>query len=539
MSDYSIIYNKKTLSCKSNESLLDAFLRQGINISFSCKKGSCHSCLMQCLSGKLPENAQKGLKKTDIDKGYFLPCSCQPQSNMEITEIHTSSRFHSAVIHQKDFLSDDICRLSIEPGNTFDYHPGQYINIRQPKSSSCRSYSLVSHPDDYFIELHIKNMYNGELSGWIHNELKPGDEIEIQGPAGDCYYAQASNLESPLLLVARGTGMAPLYGIVLDAIRHGHRGSINVFHDGSSLSDMYLHNEFIELTDKHENINYTACVDGLDEAYVSPDNALDLLYTILDDFNDPTVFVAGAPQFVLSINALIKHHNIDQKKCFSDNFNYKDLRNNSSPAEVGRRRSDVFNENTITEAIYKPQPDNEMWLALDKGKKLKVILDDFYSQVYQDDRLSGFFDKSTQQRSSEKQYLFMRQLFSGEKIYFGDRPKNAHHWMVISNELFDYREKLLAECLRQHGIAEHLIQRWMDIDENFRPDIVKQQAIPKVVNGIEMPLDGYEILILDEGTLCDGCQQAIDRGESVRYHLRTGQAYCNNCMQSGIAKQAV
>ena len=539
MSDYSITYNGKILSCKNNETLLEAFLRQGISISFSCKKGSCQTCLMQCLCGNIPENAQNGLKESDINNGYFLPCCCQPESNMEITEIKTASRFHSAVIHEKELLSDNICRLIIEPGNTFDYRPGQYINVRNPDNSTCRSYSLVSHPDDYFIELHIKKMHNGKLSGWIHNELMPGDEIEIQGPAGNCHYAQTRNPESTLLLVARGTGMAPLYGIVLDAIRHSHNGSINIFHDGQSLDDIYLHNEFIELTKKHKNINYLACIDGLQEEYVSPDNALDLLYTILDNFDDPTVFVAGAPQFVLSINALIKHHNIDQKKCFSDNFNYKDLRSTSSPAEVGRRKSDVINENDLAESIFRPEPDNEMWLALDKGKKLKIILDDFYSQVYQNDKLSGFFDKSTQQRSSEKQYLFMRQLFSGEKVYFGDRPKNAHHWMVISNELFDYREKLLSECLRQHGLAEHLIQRWMDMDEQFRSDIVKKQAVPKIVNGIEMPLDGYEVLTIDEGTLCDGCQQAIDRGNPVRYHLRTGQTYCNNCMQSGLSRHAV
>jgi len=179
-----------------------------------------------------------------------------------------------------------------------------------------------------------------------------------------------------------------------------------------------------------------------------------------------------------------------------------------------------------------PQPDAELWQALEEGKLLTRILDDFYTRVYDDERLAPFFHGVTRQRAMEKQFLFMRQLFSGEKVYFGDRPRNAHHWMVISDELFDYREALMVECLRRHGLAEHLVQRWRAAEECFRNDIVKDKPWNRKMGDIELPVEGYEEAVLEVGSLCDGCGEEIDAGVSVRYHLRLGQIYCPGCMEN-------
>jgi ferredoxin/truncated hemoglobin YjbI len=186
--------------------------------------------------------------------------------------------------------------------------------------------------------------------------------------------------------------------------------------------------------------------------------------------------------------------------------------------------------NTCRRANPAPQADPDMWLALEEGKLLSRILDDFYSRVFEDERLAAFFHGVTRQRAVEKQFLFLRQQFTGEKVYFGDRPRNAHHWMVISNELFDYREGVMLECLRRHGLAEPLVQRWRAMEERFRADIVKDEPFKRKMGDVELPLDGYGETVLDVGSLCDGCGDEIDAGVSVRYHLRLGSIYCPGCM---------
>jgi ferredoxin/truncated hemoglobin YjbI len=180
-------------------------------------------------------------------------------------------------------------------------------------------------------------------------------------------------------------------------------------------------------------------------------------------------------------------------------------------------------------APERPEPDPALWAALGQGVLLRTILEDFYSRVFVDPLLAPYFAKATRERLIEKQYSFVQQLVTGEKVYFGDRPRNAHHWMVISHELFDYRAEILLNCMREHGLDEAMARRWHALEERSRGDIVKETPWPKVVGGQELPLEGYEDLVMDCGALCDGCGGAIEAGEAIRYHVRLGTVYCARC----------
>ncbi len=175
------------------------------------------------------------------------------------------------------------------------------------------------------------------------------------------------------------------------------------------------------------------------------------------------------------------------------------------------------------------KPNPELWASIGGGDGLTSILTDFYTRVYADDRLNHFFEGVTIQRAIEKQYNFLYQVFTGERVYFGERPRNAHHWMVISDELFDYREELMESCLRRHGLAPDMVAAWRRTEEVFRKQIVKAQAIPKKIRGHAMPLEGYEKMELSVGTLCDGCESEMAPGMEITYHVRTGRGYCGAC----------
>ncbi len=174
-------------------------------------------------------------------------------------------------------------------------------------------------------------------------------------------------------------------------------------------------------------------------------------------------------------------------------------------------------------------PHPEMWAALEQGAGLTRILEDFYTHVYADARLSPFFRSTTKQRAIEKQFSFLKEIFTGEECYFGDRPYNAHHWMVISDELFDYRESLMESCLRRYGLPEPLVSRFRAAEEVFRKQIVKSAPRPRKLRGVALPLEGFNEVEIAGGTLCDGCQAPIAAGERARYHVRTGETYCFTC----------
>ncbi|HKK05063.1 MAG TPA: 2Fe-2S iron-sulfur cluster-binding protein [Gammaproteobacteria bacterium] len=513
-----LVYNDVSYERGKHESVLDALLRQGVNVPFSCRRGSCQVCLMRATAGDVPEDAQRGLRPELRALGYFLPCQCVPAGDFDAAPPRDADLYVKALVHDKERVAPDVVRLLLEVGFGFHYRAGQFVNLRPPGGPP-RSYSLASLPEDYFLELHVKRMENGLVSGWIHDSVQIGEAVDIQGPQGANYYLSGDPTQ-PLLLVASGTGLAPLIGIARDALRAGHTGPMHLYHGAHEEQGLYRHDELKALARKYPQVQYIPCVSGPGGAppEAAAGRAEDVAFERQPDLSGWRVYLAGPPEMVESGCGRAARAGAHPSQIHADPFEYRDLRQGgvSKVSLEDERRRD-------------PPPDPELWAALDDGRLLLEILRDFYSRVYADPRLSPFFHGVTMQRPIEKQYLFLKQVFSGEPVYFGDRPRNAHHWMVISDDLFDYREELMMTCVREHGLPENLVRRWRAIEEIYRPDIVKSAPWTRRIGDIELPVEGFGEECLSAATICDGCQAEIDAGETVRYHLRLGTTYCRAC----------
>lgn len=512
-----LTYQNTVFECRDGESILDALMRQGVTLPFSCRSGICQVCLQRCTDGEIPKRAQHGLKQNLVDLGYFMPCCCMPTSDLEISPARNDDLYQSALIHKVELLAPNILQILIEPSKPITFRPGQFINVRRTDGLT-RSYSIAGIPEDYFLELHVQHKLNGLMSHWLYENLKEGDEIEIQGPQGDSYFSPSS-IEQPLLLIGTGTGLAPLLSILRSAITSGHQGPIHLYHGTHTRNNLYRHHQLIELANKHANFHYHPCVTGENDFNDTEQGRChEVAFQHHQSLNDWGIYLCGLPQMVSTAEAQAIAAGALENNIHCDPFEMKDLRSEKRAITTKKQLSSQLS------------PDPEMWQALNNGELLHKILFDFYTTVYGDPKLSPFFTGVTKQRLVEKQYLFLRQHFTGEKIYFGDRPRNAHHWMVISDELFEYRESLMHACLAKHGLPSHLISRFLGFEEKFRADIVKSSPWPKVVNGIELPLDGFDEIRLSSGSLCDSCGQVINIGELVRYHVRLGTLYCPTCM---------
>ena len=520
-----ITYQGKTYICRDGETILEAFLRQGVNLPFSCRAGVCHACLQRVVSGEVSKLAQKGLKADLVAKNYFLPCVCQPQQDLEIAPPSNDDLYFKALVVSKEALSPDIVRILLEPSLQVNYRSGQFLNLRRADGVS-RSYSLASVPgEDYYLELHVKRMKNGALSSWLIDELEAGSEIDIQGPNGNDTYSPQS-LDQNLLLVGTGTGLAPLVGIARTALTSGHSGQIYLYHGSSTRDGLYLVDEMRELARQSSNFHYVPCVsrEAAAEPFC-PGRADEVAFAKHKTLAGWQVHLAGNPDMVASASAAAARGGVNPDDLFADAFVLKELRADARPAAGDQPVAAADGRREFP-------PDPEMWAALKEGEVMAAILTDFYTRVFEDPILSPYFMGVTRQRLIEKVYSFMRQIFTGEKLYFGDRPRNTHHWMVIPDDVFDYREQLMETCMRKQGLAEHLIRRWSAIEESFRGDIVKTKAYGRVVDGVEQPLvEGFGHTVLDVGAMCDSCTRVIEPGEEVRYHLRLGHVYCGDCRQ--------
>ncbi|MBI3479906.1 MAG: 2Fe-2S iron-sulfur cluster binding domain-containing protein [Nitrosomonadales bacterium] len=515
-------FEGQNVLAREGENVLDAFMRHGITIPFSCRNGSCHVCMQQGKYGAIPPVAQRGLRPELCKEGYFLACQCIPLGDMEIAP--PTALYFPTLVHSKEMLSPNVCRLLIEPTPEFNYLAGQFISLRRHDGLT-RSYSLAGLPQDYFLELHVQRKNGGSMSNWILDELQAGDEISIQGPDGHCHYQHEAH-NHPLLMVATGTGLAPLLGILREALQQQHTADIHLYHGSRLPAGLYLDAPLRELEKRHANFHYHPCVSGHPAPQgMHAGRTHDVAFAAHKDLRGHHVYLAGLAEMVSCAEQLAAERGASPHAIHSDAFVLRDLRKKKRDGKPAAPPPVNGNK-----AKY-PPPDPELWAALREGELLTLVLTDFYGRVYSDDRLASFFEGVTKQRLIEKQFLFTRQILTGERIYFGDQPRNTHHWMVISEDLFDYRSALMLACLRGAGLSELMVQRFLAIEEYYREDIVKTAPFPKLIGDTEMPLEGFNELVMDIGTLCDSCQREVHAGEKVIYHVRLGKIYCSDCSQ--------
>jgi ferredoxin-NADP reductase len=96
------------------------------------------------------------------------------------------------------------------------HRAGQHLDVRLTAEDGYRaerSYSIASAPENADVELTVERLDDGEVSPYLTEDLRPGDQIEIRGPIGG-YFTWDASLDGPLLLVAGGVGLAPLMAML-------------------------------------------------------------------------------------------------------------------------------------------------------------------------------------------------------------------------------------------------------------------------------------------------------------------------------------
>lgn len=293
-------FQQKTYECLAGEVILDCLTRSGATVPSSCRSGVCQTCLMRSVKGAPPAAAQNGLKPTLREQGYFLACLCQPQEDMQIALAgeDVAPRTPATVV-AKEALNADILRLSLRCERPLDYRAGQFAHITRGDGLT-RSYSLANLPsEDGLIEFHVRRLPDGAMSGWIHETLASGDTLEVAGPFGDCFYTPAS-AEEGMLLIGTGSGLAPLYGIVSDALRQGHTGPIRLYHGSWKPGGLYLVDRLRHLAAEHPNFSYIPCVDTDALAGYREGRADLLALADLPKLKGWRVYLCGHPEMVKS-----------------------------------------------------------------------------------------------------------------------------------------------------------------------------------------------------------------------------------------------
>ena len=129
------------------------------------------------------------------------------------------------------------------------HRAGQHVDVRltaEDGYQAQRSYSIASAPEDGYLTLTVERLEDGEVSPYLVDVLQPGDELELRGPIGG-YFVWEVALGGPLLLLAGGSGIAPLRAMLRHRAATDSTVPVRLLYSARTLDEVIYRDEFARM----------------------------------------------------------------------------------------------------------------------------------------------------------------------------------------------------------------------------------------------------------------------------------------------------
>lgn len=352
----------RTIRVRAGQAVLDAALAAGLNLPHSCKSGHCSSCRARLRTGAIgyPNGRPVGLTPTEEQGGQVLLCQARP-----LTDLVLEARLIATVdaveiktlpcrIERLKLLASDVMQVwlrlpAVEP---LRFLPGQYLDVLLDGGRR-RSFSIASPPhDSELIELHVRRVPGGGFTERLFrgatitasvsatsstealgstaatsDALRTGALLRVEGPIGQFTYHTGSN---PVLMVAGGTGFAPLKSMLRHIFENGSSADrerdIHFYWGARQLSDLYEEALVLEWTRRHPKLRFTAVLSESPDTKNPPHRRLGWAHeAVLADHLDLSAFeiyAAGPPAMIEAIRASFPLRGLMADRLYFDSFDY-------------------------------------------------------------------------------------------------------------------------------------------------------------------------------------------------------------------------
>jgi CDP-4-dehydro-6-deoxyglucose reductase len=328
-----------TFSAKAYETVLDSAVQAGHQIPYGCRNGTCGSCKARIVSGEVDYGEYAGSALTDTEKenGKALLCCALPLSDLTLEAREQPShlpqpRILPARVERKDRLADDVIALFIKPpsNQNLEFKAGQYIEFLL-KDGKRRAFSLSNAPHiDHTLELHIRLVEGGLFTEQVFNEMPEKTILRIEAPLGTFYLREET--QKPIIMVAGGTGFAPIKGLVEYMIHENIQRDVTLYWGARTLKDLYMADLPKAWAKDHPNIKFIPVLSGA-LATDNWDGKTGYVHqAVLDDFESGNfsshqidqfeVYCCGAPVMVESAFKTFTAKGLPENAFFADIFSY-------------------------------------------------------------------------------------------------------------------------------------------------------------------------------------------------------------------------
>jgi CDP-4-dehydro-6-deoxyglucose reductase len=332
--DVKLAGSDRAFTVRQGESILTAALRQGVMLPYSCKNGTCGSCKGLVLEGEVhyPFHPPMALQRTDFANGFALMCQAEPMEDLQIKvrEIEAvrdiEIRMLPARVVKKTILSDNVVylRLKLPTAQRLQFLAGQYVDALL-QGGKRRAFSIASSPSlEDEIELHIRHVEGGDFTGYVFDTLKEMDLLRFEGPQGN-FFVRNDQPERPIIMMAGGTGFAPIKSMIENLIENDDKREIHVYWGARKTAGLYMDDLPLSWADEYSHIHYRRALS--EEPVIDKTKCFHGLVheAVIDEHPDLSafdVYMGGPPAMIDAAKSCFAAHHLLEDRLYYDSFEF-------------------------------------------------------------------------------------------------------------------------------------------------------------------------------------------------------------------------
>ncbi len=302
----------RSFTVERDEAILPAAIRQGIGLPYGCRDGACGSCKSRLLEGRVIHGAHqlKALSAAEEEAGFVLTCCATPQTDCVVEARTVPGAGEFPVLKMPTRLmtieraAPDVAvlRLQLPANQQLQYRAGQYVEFIL-RDGARRSYSMANAPTQLgsppAIELHIRHMPGGKFTDHVFGAMKEKEILRMEGPFGSFFLRAES--DKPIVLLASGTGFAPIKAIVQQMQDQGITRPAVLYWGCRRKADLYQHDWCMQAAAAMPNLRYVPVLSepAPEDAWTGRTGFVhQAVMADLPDLSGHQVYACGAPVMV-------------------------------------------------------------------------------------------------------------------------------------------------------------------------------------------------------------------------------------------------
>lgn len=305
--------------CAPGLSVLDAAAQAGWELPYSCRRGNCETCRAPVLAGEVSPPAGAD--------GSALLCQVHAVGDIRIAPDRIEPLMPSArkrvraKLYRLRMAAPDVAIVDLRfpAGVKVAFKAGQYLQVLI-EGHAARSFSMASVPrSSDAVQLHVRVLPGSLFGERLLGAMQPGAELEIELPFGDFHLREG---DGPVLLVAGGTGFAPMQSLLEDALpKHRDRG-FTLYWGARTPEGLYAMEQVRKWQQKHPHFRFAGVVsDAAAEAPLRSGLVHEAVLADLPSLTGHQVYVCGAPPMVSAAREAFVHgRGLPAADFFSDAF---------------------------------------------------------------------------------------------------------------------------------------------------------------------------------------------------------------------------